>query len=71
MSGDDEREALANLIPLDLVHDRGREGFPQSAFDAADRILAAGFHRYPQPTEDEPTDAQVLAERDDARGRPV
>lgn len=61
MSGGDEREALTNLIPLDLVHDRGREGFPQSAFDAADRILAAGFHRHPQPTGSEPSDAQIEA----------
>lgn len=40
---DEEREVLANLIPLDLVHDREREGFPRDAFEAADRILARGF----------------------------
>lgn len=59
---DDEREALANLIPLDLIHDRGREGFPEDAFEAADRILAAGYRRseVPEP-QGEPTDAQVEA----------
>lgn len=50
---EDDREALANLIPLDLVHDRGRPDFPQNAFEAADRILAAGFTRRPMPSPDE------------------
>ncbi|UOQ60368.1 hypothetical protein MUN76_15265 [Leucobacter rhizosphaerae] len=35
------REAIANLIPLDLIHDKGREGQPQDVFEVADRILAA------------------------------
>ncbi len=35
------RERVANLIPLDLIHDKGRPGQPQDAFEAADRILTA------------------------------
>lgn len=38
---DDEREALANLIPLGFSE---RDGV-RNVYDAADRILAAGFHR--------------------------
>lgn len=35
------RELVANLIPLDLIHDRDRLGQPQDAFEAADRIIDA------------------------------
>ncbi|MCE0510864.1 hypothetical protein LVJ59_17590 [Microbacterium sp. KKR3/1] len=55
----DEREALANLIPLDLVHDRSREGFPKDAFEVADRILAAGFRRTVVP---EPSTEAILSD---------
>lgn len=37
----DWREALANLILLDLVHDRERDGFPKDAFEVADAILSS------------------------------
>lgn len=55
---DDEREALANLIPLDLIHDRDREGAPQNTFEAADRIPAAGFRR---TLAGKPPETQALA----------
>lgn len=34
------REMVANLVPLDLIHDRERPGQPQDAFEAADRIIS-------------------------------
>ena len=41
LTGEQVRELVANLVPLDLIHDRGRPEQPQDAFEAADRILDA------------------------------
>lgn len=58
---DDEREALANLIPLDLVHDAGREGFPRDAFEAADRIIASDVWQNRRPVSPSNDEREALA----------
>lgn len=56
---EDDREALANLIPLGFT-----ERDPvRNVYEAADRIIAAGFRRAPaEPAvQSEPTDVMVDA----------
>lgn len=54
---DDEREALANLVQL---------GFVTDWYEAADRVLAAGFRRSegPRDHQDDPHDDELTRERD-------
>lgn len=52
------RELVANLIPLDLIHDRERPSQPQDAFEAADRIIAA-LRAHGLLSEGAPSDEQI------------
>ncbi len=62
LTAEQVRELVANLVPLDLIHDRGRPGQPQDAFEAADRILDA-LREHGLLSEGTPSEEQARAIR--------
>ncbi len=62
LTAEQVRELVANLVPLDLTHDRGRPGQPQDAFEAADRILDA-LREHGLLSEGTPSEEQARAIR--------